>query len=152
MTWPMVWFCRSQPVYTTSRESPFSTSWPSPRLKSWITTASKEAALFTFARHIWCTSNEISYHLISNITHCIWWDLKSNVGQTDERFWRSILIVVDLALSTQTACLLSYSLRWSNNNHSLGWRFPLVSLTSLQKSDKAFSDSNIRDQFCLWSS
>lgn len=54
-TCPMAWFCRSQPVYTTSRESPFSTAWPSPRLRSWTTTASKETALFAFAKHTWGT-------------------------------------------------------------------------------------------------
>lgn len=71
VTCPMVWFCRSHPVYTTSRESPFSTTWPSPRVRSWTTTASNEAALFAFAKHTWWKSKERSYHLINKIAHAV---------------------------------------------------------------------------------
>lgn len=64
VTCPMAWFCRSHPVYATSRESPFSTAWPSPRFRSWTTTASNTAALFAFAKHTWGSSRERNQHLI----------------------------------------------------------------------------------------
>lgn len=70
VTCPMTWFCRSQPVYTTSRESPLSTAWPSPRLRSWTTTVSKEAALFAFAKHTWWTQKPKITITLPHCTFC----------------------------------------------------------------------------------